>query len=405
MTFRIAAVHPAVLGAFGLLAWAPTALAQGPLGGQFTVNTYSAYSVAPAVSSAPDGRFVVVWHGNGRDDFVSVQGRLYAGDGRPVGDQFRVNPVTVGQQVAADVAMAPDGDFVSAWSDSQIGIQALRFSSVGQPVGGAIDLSTSSASAPALAVGAGGFVAVYRAGSNVSMRRFDNATGVLSGPETVSTLGPMDFVTPNVDMAPGGGFIVVWNSDQSTGDDTSGSSVQARRYDVDGSPLGGQFQVNLSTAGDQSRPDVAAAGNGDFIVAWQDANGGTRPKARLFSSDGTGLGGEIEVNGTGGDVSIDAAADGTFTVVWTQGAGSSGRTFTRGGVPFFGPFTVPSEPVNFDNVGVISHDDRGRFVVAWQSNLYSEFYRIAARRFTTTLFADDFESGGLSSWTAVIETP
>jgi hypothetical protein len=65
-------------------------------------------------------------------------------------------------------------------------------------------------------------------------------------------------------------------SEGSSGTDTSGWSVQARRYASDGSAQGAEFQVNSYTMNDQWIPSVAAAANGDFVVVWvSDGSTGT----------------------------------------------------------------------------------------------------------------------------------
>jgi len=66
-----------------------------------------------------------------------------------------------------------------------------------------------------------------------------------------------------VAVAGGGEFSVAWVSPGSAGTDTSGTSVQARRFASDGSALRGEFQVNTFTTGAQMRPHAAASAAGD----------------------------------------------------------------------------------------------------------------------------------------------
>ncbi len=65
----------------------------------------------------------------------------------------------------------------------------------------------------------------------------------------------------------------MWQSDGSAGTDSSGSSatsIQGRRYASDGSTVGGEFQVNTYTTDVQSRSGVVALGaDGDFVVVWE----------------------------------------------------------------------------------------------------------------------------------------
>src|SRR5438128_2372799 len=62
---------------------------------------------------------------------------------------------------------------------------------------------------------------------------------------------------PRVAAAANGDFIVVWQSDGSSGDDTSGFSIQGQRYSSSGAAQGSQFQVNTYTTNGQYSPSVA----------------------------------------------------------------------------------------------------------------------------------------------------
>jgi hypothetical protein len=66
-----------------------------------------------------------------------------------------------------------------------------------------------------------------------------------------------------------GGFVVVWTSAGSAGTDTSDRSIQIRRLDAAGDPVGGEVQVNSYTTGSQVFPSVASDGAGGFVVVWE----------------------------------------------------------------------------------------------------------------------------------------
>ena len=68
-------------------------------------------------------------------------------------------------------------------------------------------------------------------------------------------------------MAAGGEFVVSFDSESSPDDDAF-LSVQARRYALDGSPLGDQFQVNTTTAGYQYHSSLDVQAGGEFVVVW-----------------------------------------------------------------------------------------------------------------------------------------
>src|SRR6185503_15317187 len=90
------------------------------------------------------------------------------------------------------------------------------------------------------------------------------------GPEfRVNTHTPNSQFFPATAMDADGDFVVVWQSvaqDQVTG---TNDGVYAQRYDAAGVPQGGEFLVNNTTLGNQSKPQVAMDAAGDFVVAWE----------------------------------------------------------------------------------------------------------------------------------------
>ena len=112
-----------------------------PVGGEFQVNTYTTGPQDnPAVDLDIAGNFVVVWRsagssGAGTSEY-SIQGRLYASDGSPVGPDGQINTYTTSNQVSPVVGIDSDGDFVVVWrsdgsggtDDSGTSIQGQSFS-------------------------------------------------------------------------------------------------------------------------------------------------------------------------------------------------------------------------------------------------------------------------------------
>ncbi|MDH3597986.1 MAG: hypothetical protein OEM93_24380, partial [Rhodospirillales bacterium] len=124
-------------------------------------------------------------------------------------------------------------------------------------------------------------------------QRYD-ALGVARGGEfrvNVTTAGVQEF--PDVAMDDDGNFVVVWESYQ------GGASydIYARRYDAAGTAQGGEFRVNATTAGDQRYPAVAMDADGDFVVAWQGSDGNADGvHAQRYDAAGVAQGGEFQVN-------------------------------------------------------------------------------------------------------------
>ncbi len=202
-----------------------------PLGDQVQVNVYTTNrQTRPAVGMDGEGNFVVVWESY---DLTSteadIKGRIYS-SGLPAGPEAQVNTYATGLQRRPAVGVATEGDFVVVWqsygsagNDSdRSSVQGQRYGSNGLPVGTEFQINSYTTS---------------------EQRR------------------------PDVGVQQSGGFVAVWMSTGSFGNDDSNSSIQGRLYASNGLPLGLQGQINSFVAGDQGNPTLAAA-NGVFVVAW-----------------------------------------------------------------------------------------------------------------------------------------
>ena len=297
-----------------------------PNGDQFQVNDYtSSFQIYPAVATDPSGSFVVTWSSWGSpgndSSYTSIQAQRLAVDGTAVGAQFQVNAFTPLLQMEPEVDCGDTGTFVIAWTsfgspgaDLDESVQAQRFDG-GGPLGGQFQVNTYTAgtqyAVDLTTVLGGGFVVTWASegssGSDTSFssvqgQAFD-ANGLPQGGEfQINTYTTSSQGVPSIDADAGGGFVVAWRSDGSDGSDTSLSSIQARIFDAAGSPLGPDFQVNTYTTGLQDRPRVAFGASGDFVVVWQSVGSeGTDTsaesiQARAFDGNGVALGEQFQVN-------------------------------------------------------------------------------------------------------------
>lgn len=90
-----------------------------PLGSDFQVNTYTTDNQwFPTASTAADGSFVIAWQRTGPAGSGSssqIIGRLYASDGSVAGEPFEVSAYTTGNQTFPAVSVQPDGQFAVVW--------------------------------------------------------------------------------------------------------------------------------------------------------------------------------------------------------------------------------------------------------------------------------------------------
>ncbi len=225
-----------------------------------------------------------------------------------------------------------------------------------------------------------------------------------------------------------GDFVVVWYSTGGYGTDTSSSSIQARRFETDGTPKGIDFQVNTYTFSNQDWPEVAVGPQGDFVVVWESYGSyGTDTsrwsiQGQRFDASDTPVGGQFQVNSyTTEDqykpaVGIDAM--GNFIVAW-ESEGSYGtdtttlsvqaQFFDACGRPVGGQFQVNSYTTYAQgSPKVASVDPEGNFVVVWESqgafNLPAWSDVVQAQRFASRpVLVDSFESGDLSAWSIIVQ--
>jgi hypothetical protein len=304
-----------------------------PLGGEFRVNTYTtADQFAPDVGSDPAGNLVVVWtsyQGGGRGVF----GQRFASTGAPLGPEFRVDTYTAGFPTGGSVAVDSAGNFVVAWQsfaqDGDLeGIYAQRFAGNGAPLGGEFRVNTYTTSVqlgPSIASDPGGsFVVAWTspdsADIGVFAQRYASTGAPLGGEFRVHTYTTGHQLRPSVAADSAGNFIVAW---QSALQDDGGRGVFAQRYASNGTPMGPEFRVNSYTTGSQGYPSVASDQAGNFVVTWSsyDQDGAMWGIfCQRYAGNGAALGGEFRVNTyTSSDqVFPSVAADpaGDFVVSW-----------------------------------------------------------------------------------------
>ncbi|MGB5514294.1 MAG: hypothetical protein WBO69_06015 [Thermoanaerobaculia bacterium] len=421
-----------------------------PIGGEFQVNTYTDRGqYFPAVASDPEGNFVVVWQSfgsSGTDSSnFSIQGQRYDSDGSPIGGEFQVNTYTSNRQEFASVAVDGAGAFVVVWAssgssgtdNSSYSVQGQRYDSDGSPSGSQFQVNTYTTGRqnfPTVATNLDGFVVVWQnrhsvtdsSGYDIQGQRYDSDGFAIGGEFLVNTYTTSHQQRSSVAMEADGSLAVVWESFGSSGTDASEYSVQGQLYDSDGSPSGGEFQVNTYTTDDQRFPSVAIDTAGDFVVVFQSIgsdgtdSAGSGIQGRRYSSDGMAIGGEFQVNTytTSFQTAPAVATDpvGRFVVVWGS-LGSSGTDFSvssvqgqrydSDGAAIGGEFQVNTY-INLDQyLPAVATDARGTFVVVWDSigsaGTDISGSSIQGQRYEAPIFTDGFESGDTSAWSSTVQ--
>jgi hypothetical protein len=197
-----------------------------------------------------------------------------------------------------------------------------------------------------------------------------------------------------VAAAADGDFVVAWQSPQ----DGSSVGVFARSFSSAGVPLTAELQVNTYTTNHQSFPAVATDAEGAFVVAWQSFyQDGYQygMRARRFSSAGTPLGGELQVSQwtlrSAAQASVDIASDGDFVIAWNNAALDRevfARRFASTGASLTAQFQVNTYTTGYQVMASVASDADGDFVVAWQSYQDGNNLGIFAQRFAALATLD-----------------
>ena len=312
-----------------------------PVGLRFLINDQvGGYQTDLQLVALSGGGFAAAWStestGGSVNNFVDVHARVFADDGTPLMLEFTVNPATAGSQNARSLIATSDGGFAVVYED--------------------LGLGTSTA-------------------TGLRLQAF-TATGTSSGND-VALQQPAGKVIALQD----GHLLVTWS-------DTTGGTldVKARIFDSAGTALTPAFTANQITTGSQGSSTAALLSDGRFVVVWGDStNGSVEVEARIFNADGTPAGGEFLVNtiieGNQGNPIVTALGDGGFVISWLDSPTSftqsgdllnylSGQRFDAAGAKLgdqFG-FEVPTDFIQGHSLTAL---DDGRIAMTWSPTLFS----------------------------------
>jgi hypothetical protein len=336
-------------------------VAPSPVTGELQVNTdANGETWAASTAMDNDGNFVVIWSGYGNSS--GIYARRYNSTGSPLGSEFKVSSEATGQKFVPFVAMDSDGDFIITWSSNgQDGdndsVFARRYNSTGSSLGSEFQVNSFT---------------THRQHSSVAA--MDN----------------------------NGDFVITWYSYTQDG---SHDGIFAQRYSSSGSMAGSEFLVSPTTNPDaaQLSPFVAMDNAGDFIISWsgfgsQDGDI-SEIYAKRYSSDGTLIGSEFQVNSYTTDfqynstIAMDNAGD--FVIAWQSSGqdGSNGgiyaRRYSSSGIPISSEFRVNTYTTENQYYPSAAMDNDGDFVITWNSYIQDEdsYYGVYAQRYSSAGFA------------------
>ena len=254
------------------------------------------------------GNRIYVWTLYGRGADIAL--RRFDAAGNPLEDPRKINTTTDLTQDRPRVAVAADGSFLVVWQSSEDDggtnrrwVRGRAFNANGSAKGPEQLVSNPSSGTAALIdidVAAlresdgthGGWVVVWESfitsgndnsSSNIQMQLMSESGVPTGNPIQVNTVIPGSQRKPTVAELDDGGFIVVWIE----------PGVQGRRYNAVGAPQGGQFRFDTFGQGINDEPDVAIGWNGMVAAVWEN---GSEIRARLFDRNLDPQGADFQVN-------------------------------------------------------------------------------------------------------------
>jgi hypothetical protein len=280
----------------------------------------------PSIAAAGSGGFVLVW----AQWPLSVSFRQFGPGGVPLGDWQWVNE-TEDSYCSPSVAGNAAGGFAAAWEScpalgSSKSLFARAFSPAGTPATAERPIplpGTADRSAmPRVGIDATGrFVVIWRqegasAGDPARLcgRAFGARGGFLGSPHCIGDLAGETGGALALD--PAGKFLAAWFGPAPAGQP---APLFVRRYQMDGTPLGGPVQV--AAAADPIQLTASADGQGNAALAWQE---GDRMRVLLVRRDGAVRGPAITISGVASHPASythgAALADsGRLLVTWRSG--------------------------------------------------------------------------------------
>jgi hypothetical protein len=224
---------------------------------EFRVNTYiPGQQLLSRISRLTNGELIITWTSGGQDGSIwGVYAQRYANNGTALGNEFRVNNFTQGDQSQSWVAALSDTSFVIVWYSFQDGVDY-----------------------------------------DVYARLFASDGSAISDEFLVNMQTNGNQVFPAVFPSDQGEFLVLWESD---GQDGSGAGVFGRYYLNNYTAVSNEFQVNTYINDDQNWPSAVAINNNKWVITWHSKgqdNSSFGIYAQLFINNTIFLGSEFRVN-------------------------------------------------------------------------------------------------------------
>ena len=321
---------------------------------------------------------------------------------------FEVTTADHASQQSLKAAPLSNGHFALSYSDSADGTFVQLISDAGDPIGTEIQVSEEGNTAPSVSeLQNGGFVVTWHSDdySNLLAQIFDENGNKIGSEISIVSGSSEDIRRPEIASLSDGSFVVSWWTGA-----TDDYDIYARHYDIDGNPVGSEFQVNTSETGKETYPRLAALSDGGFIITWMGGSPSDYDiRAQIYDVNANPIGTEFQINSTsvGNHKFSDVAGlpDGGFVVTWGfENVGSqdgvSFQIFDSNGNTV-GDEVQVSNTTPYDPFPSIDSFSDGSFIISWNTGSYRPAYtqkfdqdgnRVGEENLVSDLIMDGFTS-------------
>jgi hypothetical protein len=236
--------------------------------------------ICPKVAINHSGESIIIWESVDypEEGDRTICGRLFDSIGMELGDEVVIS----GEMSPCrypDVAMDPNGNYVVVWmvDKSSNSIMAGLFNADGSAKTEPFKVDTAafkSVTQPSVAMDETGcFIVTWDGDPNLASlddihaRMFDPNGMALSEQFIVNATTEQAQQNPKAAMNGSGEFVIVWEG--RIDPNVNASDIFCQRFDGSGQPIGSEFRLNTTMAGDQRSPAVAIGPDGRFVTVWQ----------------------------------------------------------------------------------------------------------------------------------------
>ena len=304
------------------------------VGSELYVNSYTNKDQEnPAITNISENKFVVCWQSMGQDGSgFGIFAQIFDGQGQKIGSEFQVNSYTNGDQWFPSTTNISDNKFVICWQSEEQdgsvdGVFAQIFDDQGQKVGDEFRVNSHTIGDqenPAITnISENKFVVCWQSegqdGSkdNVYGQIFDDQGQKVGSETLINSYIDNSQENPSITNFQDNNFVVCWQSEKQDG---SGFGIFAQIVDNQMQKIGSEFQVNSTTEDNQKRPSITNISDNKFVICWQSGLYNTDIYEQIFDGQGQKIGTEFQVNSQtkGGQTpSTNHILDNKFLVCWS----------------------------------------------------------------------------------------